>query len=185
MEVRAFLRIYKNGRLILEQPSKCILSSLRQILVEILTTHWRKEYGSAAYRYDEYRLSINAPDNDDSYGIVVGSGAMPVTPDDTSLSEKITHGTGTGQLDYDETEVSYEVDYTNKRGYIYVKRSFKNLSDSDVIVRECGIVMWYRIMCGNYVFVNTKKLIVRDVLSEPVTVHPYEQLVIHYTFQIG
>ena len=77
MEVRAFLRIYKNGRLILEQPSKCILSSLRQILVEILTTHWRKEYGSAAYRYDEYRLSINAPDNDDSYGIVVGSGAMP------------------------------------------------------------------------------------------------------------
>lgn len=185
MRIIILLKVYKNGKLVLQQPSKCLLSNFRNSIYLLFTTHRACSYNC----YSEYKFSVNAPDNDDSYGIVVGSGAMPVTPDDTSLSEKITHGTGTGQLDYDPTEVSYEVDYTNKRGYIYVKRSFKNLSDSDVIVRECGIVAWFILghkcrALGEW-RIDEKRLIVRDVLSEPVTVHPYEQLVIHYTFQIG
>jgi len=149
-----------------------------------------RDYNGYGYSWIHYYVvnSLNAPDNDDSYGIVVGSGAMPVTPDDTSLTEKITHGTSTGQLDYDESEVNYEIDYANKRGYIYVKRSFKNLSDSDVTVRECGIVLWrkYRIQASVIApGIDEKKLIVRDVLTQSITLHPYEQLMIQYTFQIG
>jgi len=184
MEVKVFLKIFKNGELVLQQPSKCILSNFRWMLYDWLTLAVNPDWTNYPYERG-FRARINAPDNDDRFGIVVGSGAMPVTPDDTSLSEKITHGTGTGQLDYDNSEVSYEVDYVNKRGYIYVKRSFKNLSDSDVIVRECGIVAHYVVDRGYRLARDKWLLIVRDVLSEPITVHPYEQLVIHYTFQIG
>jgi hypothetical protein len=127
--------------------------------------------------------AMNAADNDDSYGIVVGSGSTPVSPTDYSLASKISHGTGAGQLDYDVHTVT--TSYSSTSSYVEISRVFVNKSNSDVIVREVGL------MARNYwkdfgaVRNDVKFLIARDVLPTPVIVKPLGSLTVRYRISLS
>jgi len=125
-------------------------------------------------------MAFSAGDNDDSYGIVVGSGSTPPSPADCALASKISHGTGPGQLDYDTHSVI--ASYSATSSYIDFYRIFVNKSSEDVVVREVGLIA--RSWCP-YVGVDVKFLVARDVLPSPVIVKPLESLTVRYRLSLA
>jgi len=103
----------------------------------------------------------NAGDDDDSFGIWVGSGTTAVAWEDYTLASKIGHGTGAGQLDYDKHTFT-EISITGG-AQIRIVRSFKNLSGADITVAEIGLVV--NAVESGYYYLN-----LRDVLPTSVTV---------------
>jgi len=107
------------------------------------------------------RLLLNAPEGDSSYGIVVGTGETPVSPNDYKLENQIPHGSADGQLYYYSSSVG-NVSIKESQIRQTVSRVFENKGSVDVVIKEIGLVA--KIHNGSCI------LIVRDVLSEPVTV---------------
>ena len=102
--------------------------------------------------------SMKAPAGDDTFGIIVGTATDPVTMADFNLYGKISHGTGSGQLNYGETsEYNDALDMQWDRG---LQRSFDNNSGGDITINEIGLVMMISDGSVNY-FV----MIARDVIS--------------------
>ena len=128
-------------------------------------------------------MAVNAPDDDDSYGIVVGKGDMPVTAEDYALDDKIAHGTASGQLDYG-AHTFEDVVVEDKVSKFRVSRTFTNLSGASVTVKEIGIIAWNRFQQGGSVQKNIKFLIVRDVLASPTTIPDGASLNVRYTFSV-
>jgi len=107
----------------------------------------------------------NAGAGDDSFGIVVGSG----TPETYKLGNQISHGTGSGQLEYEN------VDFSDFYGQTFtISRNFANLSGADITVSECGV----------YVRKNSDVLpLILDSISPPITVPDQAMLRIVYTIK--
>jgi hypothetical protein len=127
-------------------------------------------------------MATDAPDNDDTYGVVVGTGTATVTPTDYCLASKIPHGTGSGQLDYDTHTISSS--YTSSSSYVEISRVFVNRSGSDVVVREVGLIAWNYFRDNTAVRVDVKYLIARDVLPSPVRVKPLGSLTVRYRISL-
>jgi hypothetical protein len=117
----------------------------------------------------ESQMGGLAPDNNDTYGILVGSGTTTVNLNQYALASKISHGTGSGQLDYDPVSADdYGVDYSVSPPVYRLRlvRVFKNLSGGVVTINEVGLVARY---LYNNIY-DYRFLIARDVLptSYPV-----------------
>jgi hypothetical protein len=128
-------------------------------------------------------MGMSAPDNDDSYGIVVGSGSTPVSPTDYALAAKISHGTGAGRLDYGPATITSS--YGTTSSYTEMARTFLNASGSDVTVREVGIIPWCYWKDNDAVRYNVKFLIARDVLPTPVKVPNLGTLTVRYRISLS
>jgi hypothetical protein len=127
-------------------------------------------------------IAMNAADNDDTYGIVVGTGTATVTPTDYKLASQIPHGTGPGQLDYDTHTVASS--YTSSSSYIQISRVFVNRSGGDVVVREVGLMARNYFKDLNAVRNDVKFLIARDVLPSPVRVKNLGSLTVRYRISL-
>ena len=128
-------------------------------------------------------LAMNAPDNDDSYGIAVGSGSTPVTPNDYNLASKIPHGTGPGQLDYEPHTINSS--YSDTYSYVEIARGFINRSGGDVIVREVGLIAWNYWRNPGGVVNSVKFLIARDVLPDPILIPNLASLTVRYRISLS
>jgi len=119
-----------------------------------------------------------APAANNSYGILVGSGTNAEGFEDYALQTKIAHGTGAGQLSYQESEPHSKTyaDTTMKNTLI---RYFNNNSGGDVAVNEVGLVAYCLIE-------NTlnSPMVSRDKLTTTVTVPNTGQLKVTYTIQL-
>ena len=146
-------------------------------------TVWTEWYASIKQMGGGTPMAMNAPDNDDSYGIWVGSGTTPVSPTDYKLSSKIPHGTGAGQLDYEPHTVTSS--YSETSSYVEIARSFINRSGSDVVVREVGLVARSYWKGFDAVRQDVKYLIARDVLPSPITVKPLGSLTVRYRISLS
>jgi hypothetical protein len=83
-----------------------------------------------------------AGDNDDSYGIIVGSGTTGVALDGYALAAKISHGTGSGQLDYGSSSTEDLGLDTGVSPPVYrfrILRTFTNLSGASININEVGL----------------------------------------------
>lgn len=125
-------------------------------------------------------MAFSSGDNDDSYGIVVGSGSTPVSPDDYALASKIPHGTGAGQIDYNTHTVTSS--YSDTSSYIEISRSFTNRSGSDIIVREVGLIAR---SYHTYRNVDIRVLVARDVLTNPIVVPNLSSLTVRYRITLS
>jgi hypothetical protein len=128
-------------------------------------------------------MGMSAPDNDDSYGVVVGSSSTPVSPTDYALATKIAHGTGAGQLDYGPATVASS--YGTTSSYAEIARTFLNASGSDVTVREVGIIARSYWKTYGGVANNVKYLIARDILPSPVKVPNLGTLTVRYRVSLS
>jgi hypothetical protein len=126
-------------------------------------------------------IAMSAADNDDTYGVVVGSGTATVTPTDYNLASKIPHGTGSGQLDYDTHTVASS--YTSSSSYVEISRVFVNRSGSDIVVREVGLIARNYWKDGSTIY-DVKFLVARDVLPSPVTVKNLGSLTVRYRISL-
>jgi len=148
-------------------------------------TEWYSSASSVSYGGGT-PMGCFASDNDSSYGIVVGSGTNAVTLGDYKLASQITHGTSSGQLDYDShTIISPTVDTTNQKAYFSFVRSFVNRSGSTITVSECGIMARSYWKDGNAVRQDIKYLIIRDLIDPPIQVPNTATLTITYYFEVS
>jgi len=119
--------------------------------------------------------------NDDSYGVVIGSGNAPVSINDTKLSNQIKNGVLINEILYiTNTTVTNTFSSTSSKTYIH--RAFLNQSGGTITINEMGVYgLGGRTVTGvshgmtNY---NTF-LIIRDVIT-PITLHHHDQIEIKY-----
>ena len=128
-------------------------------------------------------LAIDAQDDDDTYGIVVGKGDAPVSAEDYALDDQIPHGTETGKLDYG-THTFEDVVVEDKVSKFRVSRRFTNLSGASVTVKEIGIIAWNYWRDYTTIRADVKFLFVRDVLTSPTTIPDGASLNVRYTFSV-
>jgi hypothetical protein len=147
------------------------------------TTSYVEWYEGTTYFGSGTPLAMAASDNDDSIGIVVGSGSTSVGPTDYSLVSKIAHGTGSGQLDYDASAVLYS--YGSSSSYVELYRSFTNKSGADITVREVGIIAKSVWRDSSAVRNDVNFLVARDVLPTPVKVPNLGTLTVRYRVSLS
>jgi hypothetical protein len=136
------------------------------------------------YGYSQYLnlegLCMAGGVGDVTQGIVVGISDAPNTINTYSLGGKITHGTGSGQLQYGSHTFD---DVSNPSGNILiirVIRTFSNGSGATITVKEVGILVVVK--CSDNA--PHSFLIARDVLGTPVDVPNGMTLTVRYIFQI-
>ena len=122
--------------------------------------------------YNTTRWKCNGAANDDSLGIVVGSGTTEVTIDDYQLATQIAHGSSAGQLSHGDTTFNAPVTSGQSR-YFEVVRTFTNNSGGTVMVREIGLHS--RNEAGTYSFLS-----LRDVLASAIEVADTKVLTVTY-----
>lgn len=122
--------------------------------------------------------SVNARAGDHMYGIVIGSGSKPYSPDDYSLEQKYD----TTMFEYGDTIVSPPVIGTGSISFS-ISRQFKNITQAPLDIREVGLVAgyyWQYISQFGPTLKRVLMLIARDVLSSPVTVQPQSTVTAKY-----
>lgn len=130
-------------------------------------------YASNNYYAGGTAIALNAPDNNSSYGIVVGSDISPVNLNNYALVSPISHGTSAGQLDYDAMtieDLGLDQSVSPPVYRFRLIRVFKNVSGSSVNVNEVGLVArsYWKDQAG--VNSDVRYLIARDVLPSTYTI---------------
>jgi hypothetical protein len=128
-------------------------------------------------------LGMKASAGDDTLGIQVGTSSTPVTSTDYRLPGKISHGTGSGQLQYGDQSVTYS--YGSTYGYVELTRVFTNSSGASIVVREVGLIArnYWKDQSG--IYIDVKFLIARDVLEVPVTVPSMSTVAVRYRLSLS
>jgi len=135
--------------------------------------------------------------NDSTYGIVVGTGTTPPTPNDFALENQIVNGTGTGQLVYNAvtispaggtspisaqstTPTSGVLTPSGNTTSIQISRTFQNQSGASITVSEVGIIS----KAQSYPNVTVTLLIIHDLLSSAITIPNNGVMAITYTISV-
>jgi len=145
-------------------------------------TAWIEWYDTEELYAGGTPMGANAGDNDDSYGIMVGSGTKAVEIDDYNLESKIPHGTGSGQLDYDTHAITISEEAGQVK--ITITRPFKNNSGEPITVSEVGLGVRSYWKGKNGIKNDIKFLIARDKLSTTHTVPDGGSLTVKITITI-
>jgi len=119
------------------------------------------------YEWHLAGFRLDAPEGDDSYGIVVGYDNITVTPDDYALYTPITHGSEDGKLYYRACNVG-DVNVVGNKVSMVISREFVNYGSTVVEVGEMGLV-------GVCPYTNNKFLIVRDTYSSRRQIPPNKE----------
>jgi len=118
-------------------------------------------------------LKANAGSGDDNFGIQVGTGTNAVSINDNALLTKITHGTGSGQLQYGAVTFG-ATSCDASKCECTITRDFANGSGGDITVNELGLVLqMYDGDTQNY-------LVARDVVSGGISVPNGQTLTVNY-----
>lgn len=118
----------------------------------------------------------------DLVGILVGTGATPVSPTDYRIESKIANGSGAGQLSYSDMFYSYNGIVTvNNVNYFELElyRTFTNQSGSDINVSETAIYIAHH-DASNVIYYF---MIARDVFT-PVTFPANQSRTVSYKIRV-
>jgi len=119
-------------------------------------------YGPAWRGY----LSINAAINNDTKGLVVGTGATAESFEDFAMDAIINDGTGSGELEYfAQNKPSKAWDGSGRTWTIIWERFFKNQDGSSITINEVGLIEYvYGTNLSYYI------LTLRDALTSGVSI---------------
>ncbi len=132
-------------------------------------------YNSANDASDHFCL--NAPINDDEYGIVVGTGDTAETNTDFKLETQLTEGAGLGNITHGVMVIGTTA-VVGANVDLETSRSFTNNTGAAITVKEAGVYT-------GLLFNGTRNFhcIIRDVLGTPVEVPDMCSLAVFYTFR--
>jgi len=116
-----------------------------------------------------------APIGNSTYGLVVGGGSTPPTPDDYKLGAQYVEGTEINQFTHGATTVE-AVSTTTTQSVFRVVRTFTNNYTASQTVYEVGIYMAIEGQAGTWIYI----CIARDVLATPTTVPAGSTLTVRY-----
>jgi len=121
--------------------------------------------------------AVFAADDNDDYGIVVGTGTTPPTNVDYKLETQIAHGTGAGELDYG-THSFTTPQVVGSNVDMVISRTFYNGSGAKVTISEIGV---YEYSARPH-YGTDSACIIRDVIT-PVDVENGETVSVQYTLR--
>jgi len=157
------------------------------------------QYNPAFYSTNEI-FALNDSANDSTYGIVVGTGTTPPTPNDYNLENQIVNGTGNGQLIYGHHIIS-PAPVSNGSSDIYIttsaptsgllpvsgnttswkiSRTFTNNSGASITVSEVGLMNYIILSPNSY-----NALLTHDLLSSPITIPNGGVMSVTYTISVS
>jgi hypothetical protein len=116
-----------------------------------------------------------APAGDTSAGIVLGSSDTLVSLSQYSLGALISHGTGSGQIQYLATTV--ETLSKDTTWLFRIVRTFTNNSGASVTVREIGLYVRLGLSSSPYYY---SCMLARDVPASPISVPNGSTLTVRY-----
>ncbi len=126
-----------------------------------------------------------AGDDDDSFGIVVGTGVTAFDQSQSALLGKIPQGTGSGQLDYN-THTTYDLEELTDKFRIKITRTFYNGSGATITVNEVGLYVHNRVYfsdgLGTYINTDIKYMVARKVATQ--SIEPDGTLNVHWYIAI-
>lgn len=130
------------------------------------------------YTYDDWEttkvFSLDGPVNDDTFGVVIGTGDTAETNTDYALETQLTEGVGAGNITHGAV-VFTGTAVVGANVDLEVKRAFTNATGSTITVKEAGL---YVITFDTYFF-----CIVRDVLAASVELPDNCSLTVLYTIR--
>jgi len=209
----------KNGKIIKvhKQRSHSFVSNFLAILASTLACSYSQSisttYGYyfritngeyAQYSPQYYALDVmfdlNDSANDSTYGIVVGTGTTPPTPNDYNLESQISNGTGSNQLQYGAHNISPAPTSTSSSNYYFsssipssgllpvsgnttswqISRTFTNNSGASITVSEVGLIS--EIYGGSTTYFV---LLAHDLLSSAITIPNGGVMAITYTISVS
>jgi len=136
---------------------------------------------SATTAVPRYFFAVDAPEDDDTYGIVVGSDNTAEDNTDYKLNTQIADGAAAGELDYtSHTWVTSAVVGANVD--FQIQRPFINNSGGNVTIEECGIYLKTWCVSGSTMVTGYIFCIVRDTTGT-VTVADGQTATVDYTFR--
>jgi len=151
------------------------------IYLKDVTGSWREVAVSAL------NFQCLAAANDDSYGIVVGTGSTLPTLDDYALQNKVAHGSGTGQLQYGGVTFGLPTSDATT-AHFTVTRDFSNVSGSPLTIYEMGLYVkgdsplpWVVSRYDNSLRYHFCTL--RDIIPAGITILSGETLTVNYRQQ--
>lgn len=189
MRLETYYRILKHdpkGRLVKDSgliPSRSYVIQFLKLLQGMLNyetvtatdvdnaeTHIRKHDAA----YEAYTGRTNAPINNATYGIVVGTndGATAVDNEDYKLDTKILHGAGAGQLNYKACLFPAAPSVVGPNVEFNISRAFENTSGNTITVKEIGII------CNN-AEISKQHLLLRDVVTDEDVLDDYTLTVVY------
>lgn len=124
-----------------------------------------------------YSMSSFAPDNNQYYGVVVGTGLTSPTNNNYALETQIAHGTGAGQLDYGAHSRTAAAVVGSNVDYI-ISRSFYNGSGGTIVINEIGLICYTKDSAGT----ERLFLLIRDVIT-PIAVYNTQTVTAQYTLR--
>jgi len=135
--------------------------------------------------------SIDAPSGNDTYGIVIGSGATAgSTPSPTILTliAQIPQGTSSGQIEYGAVSLT-AASVSGQTTSFTISRSFANVSGATLTVTEIGIIAnltgWAMTnVSTNSAVTSDYFLIAYDIPSSAISVANGQTLTITYAFSV-
>jgi hypothetical protein len=136
-------------------------------------------------------MAINAPSGNNSYGIVVGSGATAgstPSPSTYKLVAQIPQGTSSGQIEYGAVSLT-ATSTSGQTTSFTITRSFTNVSGASLSVTEIGLAVYITGFAMTNVSTNSAItsdyiLISYDIPSSAISVANGQTLTITYTFSV-
>jgi len=119
------------------------------------------EFRTITRSYEQAGYHAWALKQDDSHGILIGTGTESVSVDDYTLSSKIPNGLEKGKMLYLESVIS-DVIVSGNSAYVKLTRSFLNYSGDTITINEVGLAV-------RQFSPKTDILIIRDLI-EPIEV---------------
>jgi hypothetical protein len=150
MKIKVYIEVWKGDKRILKKPANSFvrqfIDELRVQMAQAIGT--QKTTGGTTFDVPphQYAFRVNADAGSDAWGIQVGTGTNPVTISDYKLQSKISHGTGSGQLQYGAVSVG-TVAIVGTSAQFTIARTFTNSSGADITVNEVGLVWLYIDYC--------------------------------------
>jgi hypothetical protein len=163
--------IFGEGHLNIKDKTGTVRISSTYAASIALATFWDTGYGN---------LPCRGVAGNSNYGIVVGAGTDNENFDSNALSAIITHGNGTGQLQYNATTLGNTIalyDAGTKTWSNTITRTFNNQSGAPINVNEIALYTSQAFTQSTY---NT--MIERTKFTEPKIVNNGQVLTITYTF---
>lgn len=130
---------------------------------------------SATYPGDK-QFDLTAGVNDDTHGIVIGTGTTAETNTDYVLEAQIEEGSGSGEMSHgaQDSEVTAVV---GANVDLIFKRAFTNNSGATITVGEAGIYVKFHYATPWY------HCILRDALAATIDIPDKCSLTVYYTFR--
>jgi hypothetical protein len=146
MKIKAYIEVWKGDKRILVKPANSFVRQLIDTLRMQMsqgTTNIRDVNNSVwSMSPSQYSFMVNAGVGADTWGIQVGTGTSSVGIEDYKLASKISHGTGSGQLQYGAVSVG-NVAIVGTSAQFTIARTFTNNSGADITVNEVGLIWNY------------------------------------------